>query len=1293
MSRFFQLASLIVILSISVSTSHGADWPTYLGDNARTGATAESLTMPLKASWEFVSSSAPRRAWSGPEGRVVENKELRDRVKFDDALDVAVVGSRVYFGSSVDHQVRCMDLATGKILWSFFTGGSVRLAPTVAEGRVYAGSDDGYAYCLDAESGSLIWKLRAGPADEWLIARGEMCSRWPVRTGILVDDGVAYFGAGIFPHENVYLCAANAADGSIIWRNDNISHQDAGRNDLSPQGYLLATESLLHVPSGRSRPKSVNRGTGKLTGSGTTSLKLSETIIAGTDALVVDGRLYMYSLGTRLAVLGDESLAATGKEVMRMNRKQFDGANSRRLKISSQLRTLSRSLRGAGDKAAGIKAEIAKLQQELKDTANLGVVWRTPCTAEGALIVTKTHVFAGDKGRVTAFDFETGKEVWTAAVDGTARGLAAANGNLLVSTTTGRIYCFADATQTASGAKDQITAKTSDNPFKNDQWTAIYKKAADDILKQTGVTQGFCLVVGNEQARLAYELAKRSELKIYASESDEKKVDQARRALSAAGMYGNRITIHQADLSNLPYSNYFANLIVSDTLLVSGKIPATPGASAKHLKPAGGVIALGRPADAPGTSASGDEIKNWLADMKLGDGSKVKSDSQWVTLTRGTLPGAGNWSHQYGEPGNTANSGDKIVTGGMGVLWYGDPGPGQMVNRHQGAVGPLVVNGRIFVQGENTLMAYDAYNGLFLWEVENPKAIRTGVFRNLNPGNLAASDDSLFHMVREKVYEHDMATGEVKREHELPPSVDGKTHEWGYVAYRDGRLYGTATTRGEVVELNRRGRGNPGPAATDSVFAIDVSNGKHLWTHQGKSIDFQTIALGPDRIFFIDSSVTSEQRDDILRQDKSELKDLKGADRERAEARLKKLDVRLAVALDGPTGRELWSKPVDVTDCSEIGIGGGKLTMMYSDGTLMLCGANANGHYWRQFVGGEFSRRRLVALNSLDGYKLWSKDANYRHRPIIVGKQVIAEPWSFDVRSGKQQTRIHPLTGKEVPWSIMRPGHHCGMLTASDNLLLFRSGYTGFFDLNADAGTRHFAGHRLGCWINAIPTNGLVVVPEASAGCVCMFSIASTIVMEPREARRPWTLYSGVGATTPVKQMSLNFGAPGDRRDEHGKLWLTYPRTTPNSRLETSLDLKLKLETKFAPGGKFFSADGDTTESSSSELNWVVSSGARGLARCSIPLLGKDDPPARYSVRLVFAAPGESGAAVFDVQMNGKPTLARVNLADEAKAGGNSVILTVKDVPVEQNLEIEFVLKNKSAELAVLSGIEVKQER
>ena len=67
------------------------------------------------------------------------------------------------------------------------------------------GSDDGRVYCLDKTSGDLKWEHRVAPTEEWLLARGDLISKWPVRTGVTVHKGIAYFGAGIFPHEDVYL--------------------------------------------------------------------------------------------------------------------------------------------------------------------------------------------------------------------------------------------------------------------------------------------------------------------------------------------------------------------------------------------------------------------------------------------------------------------------------------------------------------------------------------------------------------------------------------------------------------------------------------------------------------------------------------------------------------------------------------------------------------------------------------------------------------------------------------------------------------------------------------------------------------------------------------------------------------------------------------------------------------------------------------------------------------------------------------------------------------------------------
>ena len=148
-----------------------------------------------------------------------------------------------------------------------------------------------------------------------------------------------------------------------------------------------------------------------------------------------------------------------------------------------------------------------------------------------------------------------------------------------------------------------------------------------------------------------------------------------------------------------------------------------------------------------------------------------------------------------------------------------------MVNRHDGAVGPLSVNGRLIVQGDDTVMAYDAYNGLFLWEFKNPEAIRTGVFNNENPGNLAASDDAVFMFAGEPVLrDRCWRPASCGAFIACRPAIDGATHQWGYIAYRDGLLFGTATIRGEIEAAKRR----RGKATTD----IDRHDLRHRRQHR-----------------------------------------------------------------------------------------------------------------------------------------------------------------------------------------------------------------------------------------------------------------------------------------------------------------------------------------------------------------------------------------------------------------------------------------------------------------------------
>ncbi|MCA9416100.1 MAG: hypothetical protein KC917_07510, partial [Candidatus Omnitrophica bacterium] len=104
-------------------------------------------------------------------------------------------------------------------------------------------------------------------------------------------------------------------------------------------------------------------------------------------------------------------------------------------------------------------------------------------------------------------------------------------------------------------------------------------------------------------------------------------------------------------------------------------------------------------------------------------------------------------------------------------------------------------------------------------------------------------------------------------------------------------------------------------------------------------------------------------------------------------------------------------------------------------------------------------------------------------RPIINDRTVYLEPGAFDL-----------MTGEDIGFSMER-SYGCGMITSSENMMFFRSATLGYVDLEADAGTENFGGIRPGCWINAIPAGGLVLMPDATAGCTCSYLNRASIAL------------------------------------------------------------------------------------------------------------------------------------------------------------------------------------------------------
>ena len=167
----------------------------------------------------------------------------------DNVYHVTAAGGIAYFGSPVDNKVYAIDVSSGEERWTFFTDGPVRFAPTIFKNRVYAGSDDGHVYCLHGRTGKLIRKYRAGPSHEKMLGMGRMVSLWPVRTSILLDEWVAYFAAGIFPYEGLYICALDAYNGSVAVR-----QQPTDSVVTAPLcGFFMTLEAPMRCPGHASR--------------------------------------------------------------------------------------------------------------------------------------------------------------------------------------------------------------------------------------------------------------------------------------------------------------------------------------------------------------------------------------------------------------------------------------------------------------------------------------------------------------------------------------------------------------------------------------------------------------------------------------------------------------------------------------------------------------------------------------------------------------------------------------------------------------------------------------------------------------------------------------------------------------------------------------------------------------------------------------------------------------------------------------------------------------------------------
>ncbi|MDP7275934.1 MAG: PQQ-binding-like beta-propeller repeat protein [Planctomycetaceae bacterium] len=982
-----RVVAVLLLALPCAAIARAGDWPQYRGDASRSGFVTESLPVPLTLAWTYESARPPARAWP-----------TNLRLRFDQAFQPVIAGGLLVFGSSVDDRVHAFDSSTGAPRWTFLTDGPIRLAPVFWNRQLYVASDDGFLYCLSANDGRLLWKFRGGPGPRMVLGNDRMTSAWPARGGPVVLDGVVYFAAGIWPTDGFHLHALDARNGKPLWSNRDTGslnmpqpHEGAyGRSGVAAQGYLVAAGTNLLVPTGRAVPAVFDLRTGKLR-----YFHLATHRRMGGDRVTALGD-WFFNVGFPF----DATSGLAG-----------DGSPQRIGPMAALSNQGDRIVRATAKSVTAYQlAELQKKDRKGKPITVKGLrqLWSIDPPAAGySLIVAGRTVISGGRNRVCAIDADSKTVTWSRAVAGSACGLAVANGCLYVSTDRGRIHCF-------SGQADRKTVvRTQSSTFVIPDEDPVYGTAAEEILARTGIEAGYCLDLGCGAGDLALALARRSKLMVYAVDPDAANVQRARRRLTAAGLYGNRVTVHHAPLSKLAYPKYFANLIVSSRS-VMGPADEVIGPAAREIsrlqRPYGGVLCVGKPGS-----------------MRI--------------RVRGELAGAGSWTHQYASAANSCCSDDSLVKGPLATLWFRDADL-SLPPRRSRRPPPLFHQGRLFVQGVG-LRAVDAYNGRTLWEF-SPKESLQPYNADKTGSNFCASDQGLYVRLGGKCLRLDVVTGKKLGEFQVPAGSDQRPGVWGYIAVSGGLLFGSrSNTDHTVVNTYNRANAGQGYPESKNFWAMDPKTGRLLWTYTARhSIRHNAIAIGEGRVYLIDRP---RARMDLLR---------RGAVKQNEVHALGEL-----LCLDAKTGKILWK-------AKQIW---GTLLALSNRHDVLLMSFQLTQYTLPSERGG-----RMMAFRASDGVRLWDRKVNYSTRPLINDSVVYAQGGAWDL-----------ATGKDRPFKMSR-SYGCGQISSSKSLMLFRSATLGYFDLSRKAGVENFGGIRLGCWINAIPVGGLVLVPDGTV-CTCSY--------------------------------------------------------------------------------------------------------------------------------------------------------------------------------------------------------------
>ena len=178
------------------------DWPLYRHDRWRSASAETPGPASLKRQWSVSLNPEAETELSGP---ILHDWKENPVVKAPLSAPT-IANGMAYVTRPNAHELIAIDTSSGEVRWRFTANGRLDTPPAIHRGLCLFGSAAGWVHALRADTGELVWRLRAAPTDERIVAYGQVESPWPVPGAVLIMDETAYFAAGRQP----------LADGGIL---------------------------------------------------------------------------------------------------------------------------------------------------------------------------------------------------------------------------------------------------------------------------------------------------------------------------------------------------------------------------------------------------------------------------------------------------------------------------------------------------------------------------------------------------------------------------------------------------------------------------------------------------------------------------------------------------------------------------------------------------------------------------------------------------------------------------------------------------------------------------------------------------------------------------------------------------------------------------------------------------------------------------------------------------------------------------------------------------------------------